>query len=136
MSWVPKYKVYENDGLTLVHEFEAVTRDSGSPSDPAKSSEIEGIRGVGSLTVTGSGASWDLTLRFHIRGDDYEDLIAKMDDLNDTIAINTKYVLKIDRTSSTTKDYNVMRKTPIAWDEDKRRTRFIFGTITFRVNAW
>lgn len=135
MVWVPQYKVYEDDGLTLVYTFDFITNDSSSPSNPKKFNEVKGIRGQGSIVVPGSDAAWNLSLKFHLRGDDYEDVIAKMDILEDTIEMQIKYVLKIGRTSSTTKDYNVMLLVPIAWD-DNRRTTFQKGTITFRSDAW
>lgn len=135
MSWVPKYRVYEDDGLTLVHEFDFITGDQVSPSDPTRFYEVQGSRGQGSIVVEGSDAAWDLVLNFHLRGDDYEDLIAKMDSLESTILMHTKYILKIGRTASTTKNYNVKRLLPITWSTG-RRTTFQRGQITFRVNSW
>lgn len=135
MSWVPQYKIYEDDGLTLVYTFDFITGDPSSPSNPKKSHEVEGIRGQGSIVVPGSDKSWDLSLNFYLRGADYEEVIAKMDTLEDTIVMHTKYILKIGRTSSTTKPYNVMLVLPIAWDAGKR-VRSQRGTITFLVNSW
>jgi len=134
MTWFPRYKLYASDGLTLVYTFDAVTNDN-SPQDPKKFYEVEGSRGQGSIHVSGSNASWDLVLRFHLHASDYEALIAKMDSVESTIPMNTNYIIKIDRTPSTTKNYNVMRKQPISW-EDTKRVSYQFGIITFRTNAW
>lgn len=134
MAWVPSYKLYEDDGLTLVYTFDFITEDN-SPQDPEKGFEVEGIRGQGSIHVDGSEASWDLSLRFHLSASDYQVLIAKMDTLQNTIQMNTKYVLKIDRTPSTTQTYNVMRKQSISWDAGKR-VKYQQGIITFRSSAW
>jgi hypothetical protein len=134
MTWFPKYKIYASDGLTLIYTFNAVTKDN-SPQDPKKGYEVEGSRGQGSIHVPGSDASWDLSLRFHLHATDYQALIALMDSIQSTITMNTKYVLTIDRTPSSTVSYHVMRKQPISW-EDERRTTYQFGTMTFRVNSW
>jgi len=134
MSWFPKYKIYASDGLTLIYTFNAVINDN-SPKDVKKGYEVEGSRGQGSIHVPGSDASWDLVLRFHLHGDDYQGLISLMDTLQTTIVMNTHYILKIDRTPSTSQTYHVMRKQPIEWDNSQRVT-FQFGTIIFRVNSW
>lgn len=134
MTWHPQYNLYASNGLTLVYSFSAVISDN-SPQDPMKGYEVEGSRGQGSIHVPGSTSSWDLSLRFHLHAVDYQALIALMDTIQSTIAMNTNYILKIDRTPSTTVSYNVMRKQPISWDSDKRIT-YQFGTIIFRANAW
>lgn len=135
MAFYPKYKLYASDGLTLVYTFNYITAENG-PSDPIRYTEISGIRGQGSLIVPGSSSSWDLELDFYLCAANYEAVIAAMDSLESTIVMNTKYVLKIGRTLSTTKDYNVKRIVPIRWDTNSRRIRSQKGTITFRVNAW
>jgi hypothetical protein len=134
MPWYPKYKLYASDGITLVHQFEAVIADN-SPSDPTRYTEVEGIRGQGSIIIAGSLQAWDLSLTIHLHAADYAALIAKMDSLESTIVPMTPYVLKIDRTISTTKDYNVKRISPISWDDSKRFS-YINGVITFRVLSW
>ena len=134
MVWNPLYRLYENDGLSLVYTFTVQPPDN-SPQDPMRFTEISGSRGIGSLIVPGSDASWNLNLRFIFQGSDYTDLIAQMDTLESTIVKNTEYILKIDRTISTTKNYNVKRLLPINWD-DSRRVRIQKGTIIFLVNSW
>lgn len=133
MAWFPSYRLYANDGLTLIYTF-IVTSDN-SPSDPIRFFEVTGSRGQGSIIVPGSNASWDLQLRFHISGTYYQDVIDQMDDLETLIVPNTEYILKIQRTPSTTKDYNVKRIAPIQWDDDKR-LYFQKGVITFRALSW
>jgi len=134
MTYYPDYKLYASDGVTLVYSFDYITSDN-SPQNPMRYTEISGIRGQGAIIVGGATASWDLTLRFFLRGTDYADLISKMDSIESTIVMNTPYVLKIGRTISTTKNYNVKLLQPITWD-DTKRVKFQFGTITFRVDTW
>jgi hypothetical protein len=134
MTWHPSYNLYASNGSSLVYTFNYITNDN-SPQDPLKQTEISGIRGIGSIIIAGSQSAWDLNLEFVLVGTDYQDLISKMDSLESTIALNTDYVLKIDRTPSTTKDYNVKRIVPIQWQQSKRTT-LQRGNIIFRVYSW
>jgi hypothetical protein len=134
MSWYPKYKLYAADGITSVYPFQYILSDN-SPINTLRFTEITGFRGQGSIIVPGSTQPWDLQLTFFLCNTDYASLIAAMDSIESTIALGTPYVLKIDRTISTTKDYNVKRLTPIVW-EDTKRVRYQRGVIQFRVNSW
>lgn len=133
-TFLVKYRLYASNGSTLLYTFPKVQSDN-SPQDPKDYVEIEGLRGIGSLIIPGSTQSWDLNLRFVLQGVDYADLIAQMDTLQTTIVPLTKYVLKIDRTASTTQSYNVMRLKPFTF-EDNFRTDFLEVTSVFRVNSW
>ena len=134
MTWYPKYKLYAADGLTLVYPFTYILSDN-SPQDALRFTEITGFRGQGSIIIGGSTQPWDIQLTFFLCATDYASLISAMDSVESTIALNTPYVLKIDRTISTTKDYNVKRIAPIQW-EDTNRVRYQKGVITLRVNSW
>jgi hypothetical protein len=134
MTWFPKYKLFASDGVTSVYPFDYILSDN-SPINTLRFTEITGFRGQGSIVIGGSTQPWDIELTFFLEAADYSALISKMDSIESTIALNTPYVLKIDRTISTTKDYNVKRLTPIRW-ENTNRVRYQKGTITFRVNVW
>jgi len=134
MDFSPTYKLYASDGLTLIYTFQYIVNDSG-PADPIKYTEITGIRGNGSIIIPGSQQAWDLELQFWLIGNNYQDLIAKMDSMQATIVPNTSFVLKIDRTPSTTQNYNVKRLVPIRWDASSRYYSQK-GSIIFRVNSW
>ena len=135
MAIVPTYVVWNSTETAQIYTIPFVQADN-SPQDPGKFVLLNSFRGQGNIVVDGgNSAPWDLVLDFVLQGTDYEDLIAKMDAIENTILKNTKYVLKIDRTSSTTKDYNVKRIEPIVWGND-RRTTIQHGTITFKVNSW
>ena len=134
MTWYPKYKLYASDGLTLVYSFAYILADN-SPQDALRFTEISGFRGQGSIIIGGSTQPWDIELTFFLQGTDYSDLISKMDSVETTILMNTPYLLKIDRTISTTKNYNVKRITSIKW-ENTQRVHYQKGTIQFRVNSW
>ena len=129
------YRLYDSTGVTVVYTFPLVQSDN-SPQDPTDYVEISGLRGTGSIIIGGSTQAWDLKLRFILQGDDYEELIALMDALETTIVKNTKYVLKIDRTSGgSTKDYNVKRLIPFDFSEDFR-TDMQEVVCTLKVNSW
>lgn len=134
MVWHPQYRLYANDGLTLVYTFNFITAEN-SPQDPFQYTEIIGFRGQGSVIVPGSTTAWDLELEFYLCGTNYQDTISKMDSMETTIVKNTEYILKIDRTPSTSKDYNVKRIIPIRWEQGLRN-RSQKGSIIFRVGAW
>lgn len=134
MTWYPKYNLYASDGTTLVYPFDYILSDN-SPLDVNQFTEITGFRGQGSLIIGGSIQPWDLELTFFLNIKGYTDLIDAMDDVQDTIVFNTPYVLKIDRSISTTKDYNIKRLLPIRW-ENTKRVNYQKGTIIFRVNSW
>jgi len=129
------YKLYAENGTSLVYTFTYVQEDN-SPQDPVDYVEIEGLRGTGSIVIQGSTKAWNLVLRFFLKGNDYEDLIAKMDALETTIVKFTRYVLKISRTSSTTKDYHVMRLEPFQFLGGDFRTDYQEVICTLRVNTW
>jgi len=134
MDWSPQYNLFASDGLTLVYPFQYVTNDS-SPSDSLKFTEISGIRGNGSIIIAGSQNVWDLELQFWLIGKNYQDLISKVDSIQSTIVMNIPYILKIDRTPSTTQNYNVKRLTAIRW-EPSGRFYSQKGSIILRVNTW
>ena len=130
-----KYRLYASDGTTLVYTFPLVQSDN-SPQDPQSFVEIDGLRGQGSIIIPGSTEAWDLNIDFILRGADYSELIALMDALETTIVKNTKYVLKIDRTASTTKNYNVKRLVSFSFADGEFRTDFQLVRATFRTNTW
>lgn len=129
------YRLYDSTGVSVIYTFPYVQSDN-SPQDPADYVEISGLRGTGSIIIPGSTQPWDLKLRFILVGDDYEDLIDQMDSLESTIVKNTKYVLKIGRTSGgSTKDYNVKRLVPFEFSEGFR-VDMQEVTCILRVNSW
>lgn len=130
-----KYRLYDSTGTSLIYTFPYVQSDN-SPQDPQDYVEIEGLRGQGSLIIPGSTKAWNLNIDFILAGEDYSALIAAMDNLESTIVMQTQYILKVDRTTSTTKNYNVMRLEPFAFSSDDFRTGMVQATVIFRVNSW
>jgi hypothetical protein len=135
MAWKPRFRLYASNGSTLVYEFEHVQSISGWPSDEPSSIEITNLRSQGSIQIAGGLKSYDITLQGILQAADYSALTTAILSLRDTVDPNTNYVLKLDKTSTTTDDINVVRVVPIVF-EDSQRTRFQKYTVTFRANAW
>jgi hypothetical protein len=134
MSFVPEFKLYQTDGLTLVYTF-PIVQSTNAPQSPVKAVEIEAIRGQGSIIIDGGVSSWDLTIRGLFYGDDYQALIAKVDDIESKIDTLTPYILKIEKTPSTHYEYKVKRIEPILYEESLR-DNYIYYRITLKVNSW
>jgi hypothetical protein len=136
MPFVPTFKLYDSSGDELQYTFTAV-QDANYPHSEKDFIEHTSQRGKGSVIIDGGEKAWDLTIRFVISGTDYEDLTDEIDDLESDIDLNVPYVLKIDKTNSTTYDYNVKRILPIEYPiESNLRNTFQEVIITFRVNSW
>jgi len=131
---IPIFKLYDSSASTLRYTFPNV-QYTNAPRSVESYVELTNIRGQGSLVIDGGQNAWDLQLRFVIQGDGYEDITAKIDELESAIAFNTPYQLTIDKTASTVYQYKVKRITPIEYTESLR-TRIQRVTITFRVDSW
>lgn len=140
MSWTPEFKLYASDGVTLVYTF-PVVQATNAPQSPKKVVEHQGQRGKGSIIIDGGEAPWDLTIRGiltteeDIGADAYKDLISKMDTLESSVALNTQYVLHIDKTESTYYSYNVKRIQPITYETGLRINAQEYEVI-LRANCW
>ncbi len=139
-SGFPRFKLYQNDGTTLVYEFENVLDWDNSPfQDPETFSLHRSLRGQGIIVSEGSQDSFEFPLDFMLTGNDYEALVAQMNSLPSTIDFNTQYILKIDLTASTTKDLKVKRLSSILFPSGTSGKKVVTnqtGTITFLVDSW
>lgn len=137
----PRFLLYEEDGTTLVYEFDAVTDWSPDPlQDPERTVIHESLRGQGGIVIPGSSSPWDFTLTFRLSDDSYEGLFTKMESAKNTILFNTKYILKIDKTiAGATIDLKVKRLSPINYPITNDRSKVVTsqqGIITFKINVW
>lgn len=133
----PRFRLYASNGSTLIYEFQYVT-DINDFQDPADFVEHTSLRGQGSIIVEGSTQPWDLNLSFVLIDEDYEGLVDQLGDLPTTITKFTKYILKVDLTGSSTKDYKVMRLQSFQFplNNNKKRVNFQTAQIIFRVDPW
>ena len=135
-----RFILYESDGLTSRYTFPYV-QYSNYPRTIEKFSEIEGIRGIGSIIVEGSEGAWDLIIRGYLRGDgwDYEDVISAIDALETALTFAEPYYIKIDKVEggASTYSYKVKRLQPIEYSEGLRNGKKVQEyTVTLRVNTW
>lgn len=133
----PFFKLYQSDGSTPVYTFDNML-SMDDFQDPFTFSEHTSLRGQGSIISEGSDAAWDMNISFMLTGDDYDDLVSQMNSLLTTIAKNTKYVLRVDLTPSTTKIYKVKRLQSFAFPLENRKKRVNFQTtnLILRVASW
>lgn len=139
-SGFPRFKLYQENGSTLVYEFENILDyGDGIFLDPTTFSRHTSLRGQGSIISDGSETDWELPLEFYLTGDDYEDLIAQEKNITNLIQKNIKYVLRVDLTISTTEDLKVKRLIPIRFPITNDKSKVIRsqkGFITLLVNSW
>jgi hypothetical protein len=134
MAWIPKFRLYNSAGDTLLYTFPAVNY-TNAPQSIEDFVEISNLRAQGSIVIDGGESPWDIEMRFTIMGDDYEDITAEIVDLEDTVEFNTPYLLRIDKTGGSYFEYKVKRLTPFTYEENLRNSYQKVQAI-FRVNSW
>lgn len=138
MTFIPRFKIYASDGISLLYTFEAV-QHTNCPQSSIRHIPIEGVRGKGKLIIPAGTETWEaeITGAMYIdtSTETYEDLIAKIDAIESAIALNTAYYLRIDKTDSTYYEYKVKRVEAIDYPESLR-TDIQRYTVRLAVNAW
>ena len=134
MSWHPTFKIYDSSGTSLIYFIENVIT-TNYPQDNPVSVQLTNLRSSKGIIIPGGNKPWDLTLRGVLIGTDYTDLQSKITTMNSTILVNTPYVLKIDTSVSSTDDINVIRVSPIIFEEG-RRTKFQYYNFNLLGNSW
>lgn len=135
MDWTPRFRVYDETGLNLQYTFLNV-QDANYPNSTRKSVVHENFRGKGAIVVDGGEDTWELKITGIITSDDYEDLISSIETLESSVDLNTRYILKINKTETTYYEYKVKRISSIQWGDTNFRNDFIEYTVTFLVNSW
>jgi len=136
-DYVPTYVLWNSTETGIIYTFPNVTFDSSIGQNPKNFIEVTGLRGQGSVIIPGSTkAPFDLELRFRLRAVNYQTLMVLVDALDTTIVQNTKYVLKIGRSISTTKDYKVKRIQSFTKIDNSNLVRWSDLNVIFRANSW
>lgn len=133
-----RFRLLESDGVTERYTFPFV-QYTNLPQSLEKFTEIQGIRGIGSIIIEGSESSWDLIIRGKIRGTDYEDITDQIDELESKLVFAQPYYIKVDKVEggATTYTYKVRRLQPIEYSESLRNGRGLQEyTVTLKVNSW
>jgi hypothetical protein len=134
MSFIPKIELYQSNGTTLQYTF-PVVQSINAPQTISKNVVVEGIRGQGCIIIPGSSSSWDLEIRGIFLAADYSAVTALIDDIETDIVLFTNYVLKFEKTISTSYTYNVQRIEPIQYP-NSMRVNFQDYIVKLKVGAW
>lgn len=133
-----RFRVLESNGITERYIFPLV-QECNYPKSIKKFTEVKGFRGEGSIVITGSEASWDLTIRGLINQDDYDDITIAIDELETALAFGEPYYLKIDKdlAQSAQYSYKIKRISSIEWGESLRNGQgFLEYNIVLKANSW
>ena len=121
MAWIPTFKLYASDGVTLIYTFEHI-QTTNWPIDNPSSVDLVNTRASGAITIPMGEQPYDINLQGVLIADDYTALTSKMFTLKNTIVANTRYVLKLDKTNSSVDTIKVMRKQGISFPTGRRTT--------------
>ena len=135
MSWVPTFKLYDSTNSSLVYQVENVLSINW-PQDNPDVVEITNLRSQGGIIIPGGDKPWDLIIEAILISDSYTNLTTAIFNLKSTIASNTRYVLRADKSQSTYDTINVMRIEPIVFDFNSKRFNNCRFTLTLRANSW
>ena len=135
MAWHPRFRLYASNGTTLVYEFLHVQGISGWQTDNPSNIEITNLRSQGSINIPGGDKSADLSLQGILLAADYEALTTLVFALTSAVVANTNYVLKIDKSPSSTESIRVKRVVGVVWEESQRITMQKYN-CTFKTLSW
>jgi len=132
--FIPRFKIYNSAGDTLLYTFPVVQR-TNLPQSPINIVEIPGTRGTGSIVIAGGTPAWDLIIEGILSGDNYEALVVAMDALESVVALNTAFLVRVDKTISSYYEYRAKRIVPISYPADLRNNNQQY-IVTLRINSW
>ena len=136
MSFVPSFKIFASDGVSLIYEFENITPPIiGWPTDNPSSIELTNTRASGAIIIPEGNKPYDIILNGILLADNYTDLTTKIFLLRDTILANTKYILRLDKSSTTYDSIKVIRVQEINLEDSKRVNNQRYE-CTLRALSW
>mgnify|MGYP001251275721 CR=1 FL=1 len=135
MTWKPSFILYAANGTTPVYTFEHVQNLPDWQTDNPSNIEITNLRSQGSINIPGGDKSADLNIQGVLIAANYEALTTAVFALTAAVVANTNFILKIDKSPSTTDSIRVKRVVGIKWEESKRLTMIKY-TVTFRTLSW
>lgn len=137
MAFVPTFRILDSTGVSTVYTFPAVNF-TNEPQSVRDTVVITNLRAKGGIAIDGGEKPWTLEIHFTLLADDYEEMIALIDTLESTIAINTPYLLRVSRTASTYAQYKIKRLEAFEYPgvETNLRNNIQEVTAKFEVNIW
>ena len=134
MGWRPSFKLYKSNGSDLLYHLEYVIT-TNYPQENPSSVQLINLRSSKGIIIPGGNKPYDITMRGILIGTDYTDLQSQISTMKTAIVANTHYVLKIDTSNSAVDTINVMRLTPINFEEG-RRVKFQYWNMSLLANSW
>ena len=139
MAFVPKFTLRSADNSTEIYRFPAV-QNTNLPQTPRDTVTISNLRSKGAIVIDGGIKSFVANLDFVLWAEsgEYEDIMALIDALENAIPVNTPFILRMDKTSSTYYEYKIKRIVPFEYlgvEQDLRLARQRV-TARFLCNAW
>ncbi len=133
-DFIPRFKLYDSTGNTLLYTFPIVQR-TNIPQSPKDIVEHSTVRAKGSIIIEGGDQAWDIEIEGILHGDSYIELASKIDELETLVQVNIPYILRFDKSDSTYWNYKVKRILPIEYPESLRTRRQDY-IIRLRANSW
>jgi hypothetical protein len=96
---------------------------------------MKSLRSQGAIILDGGDAPWDLIMTFHVSGDEYDNVADAIDTLENTIQLNTPYLLRIYKSDTTYYQYKIKRIQPFIYSQNLRLS-YQQIDATFRANSW
>jgi hypothetical protein len=136
-AWVPKYKLWDQTGAVLLYTFSAV-QDCNVPQNPQETVIVTNLRSSGAVVISGGTKTFDAKINFWLFGNGYGNIISQIDTLYSTIAVNTPYILTVDKSPTTTYSYHVKRVLDFEWVGQNRDWRNYRQEVnlTLLANSW
>ena len=137
MSFVPTAKIYASDGVTLVYNIGNMVDAKGWPNDEEPHSIALGnLRSQGEIIIPAGNRAFDVVITGRLSAANYTALMTAFNLLQSTIAVNTKYYLKIDTSDSTTDDIKCMRLIKIEIVNTNKMNTWLYYDLILRCNTW
>jgi hypothetical protein len=139
MAWVPTFTLRSADNSTEVYRFTAV-QSTNLPQTPRDTVVVTSLRSSGAVVIDGGYKPFDGLIDFVLwdNSGSYEAIMALIDDLETSIPVNTPFILRMDKTSTTWYEYKVKRIVPFSYpqvESDKRLYRQLVSAV-FLCGAW
>jgi hypothetical protein len=147
MANYPTFKLYDVLGTTLIYEFECVTNITPGilEDDTVSFVQHNSLRSNGSITKKGGKQAYEITIDFYLKAqgntdaEKYDSLIVQEKAIRSAIATDTRYILKIDTSSTTTEDIKVKRFFDVEFPiptSGQKKVNSSRGTIRFLARCW
>jgi len=139
MSWSPKFTIRSADNSTLLYTLTAA-QSTNLPQSARETVQHTSQRSRGAVVIDGGIKPFDGIVEFVLWSNtgEYEDVASLIDGLESVVTINTPFILRIDRSSTTYIEYKIKRLVPFAYT-DVAEDKILYRqkvTATFLCDGW